>query len=413
MFNRFRQKDNLASGTFKQTIGTVTSIGSSGYRIIGTSKVIYDNGPWGKFVPGQYRNNPVDVRQFVGESVPCNWILAPSAYSSYKQVTISGDYPAIYATPIKDIQNSANINVSLGNLALIRAYGDIESPDLDVGMFLAEISSTVNMLAAPLKPLVKLMNEMYAEALGRPLKRTSNAAHKKSSRKSKGRLEDTLANLWLSYRYGAVPLIMDIQTLMGLLKNPQTHKRGVLERRKAGRGGSTTVTTVKVEKIGLVNAKWNEDVTSTTRINAGVYFVNTFDWTSKFGGDVFDVPSLVYNLVPLSFVLDWAYNFGDFLQAARPRMNTSPLGTYTSYMDEVHFHRTPIEVFLNGTPEISATKFNLLAAGSYRGITSKYVRLVGPPVPINTVGIKPGIFDIQRSLDSVSLLWQFRPKFMR
>lgn len=414
-FSRMRQRDELRAGLVRFK-ATVVSESTSGYKNIGQDKVIYDNGPWTtKFVPGQYRNNPVDVRSFVGASNPSNWVLPPNIYTGWKELSVVGDASAYYATPPMSIDSGVLADSATADRLLCAAYAKMSTPDFDFGMVLAEIGSTWQLLHKPLKPLVRDLSEWWKKASDSPAvpaTRRPLPPKGKPLKKPKGRLEDRLATGWLTWRYAICPGISDVNGILTKLLNPQVHKRGILERSKAGAGSNNTSKRATYEVMNFTAGIWHEDTYTNTLTSAGIYFHNIYQWVESSGGGVFDLPSLLYELIPLSFVLDWAYNFNDLLRAAQPKTDIAVLGTYVSHSDEVTFYRRPVEVWLNGVPR-ELGQFELRSPGFYQGVLAKYNRYVGPQIVAVKPAIYPQIFDINRSIDSVALAWNFLPKKLK
>lgn len=213
------------------------------------------------------------------------------------------------------------------NEVLIKSEAQISDAVAEVGLFLAEVEKTLKMLRNPLQALKKALVALgKAKDAVRQLRVYGNAA----------------ADHWLLYRYGIMPLISDITSMIELANKAITREGMVSTRARTK--------TVDKTKVGITSAFGGIDhqLTCTTEIVEKYQASHTFLITLEnsfgtFGSNAMragmspsQILALAWELVAYSFVIDWALSVGDWLKAVSPVAGVSHLGNYVSRKTEIY-----------------------------------------------------------------------------
>lgn len=239
---------------------------------------------------------------------------------------------------------------------------------------------------------------------GRVVRRYS---HDPVSKKDFNLLSDP-TKLWLEYRYGWSPLVLDIEDTMKAIyaqelrdsltpkaytrvtSNEWHEKTQVVPGTTSIGGGTWTCSTVYTHKVEA-HAYAKYQVTN----QAGV-----MNRLMEFG--LFDVPRATWELVPFSFVVDWFIPIGNYLAAIQPKIGVNVLDSGVTFKVIKTARRT-----LTGyTPDSTSPgswpdpPFPLGAFDTFT-IVSKN-RTIGLPLPLfppNEVKL-----NLKRITDAVALL---------
>lgn len=137
-----------------------------------------------------------------------------------------------------------------------------------------------------------------------------------------------MSDSWLSYRYGARPLLSESEAALQAVYNTIYNVRPtrLTARGFASDSGTRTSSSDTVQSI-----TWTRDNTTNTsvKVRAGVLYEH-FASSDTFGVGVQQVPSAVWELIPYSFVVDWFANVGSFVSAITPKIGVRYLGKWTT-----------------------------------------------------------------------------------
>lgn len=214
----------------------------------------------------------------------------------------------------ESLRNSAKIQAGTA------AVAGIATTDVMGLVDIAELKKTLTMLRTPLENIREKFEQI-----------------KKSRKFAKSGLTFAkfLANEWTRYRYGIVPLMLTTESILEQLSNDKVSKRftsrgyAMREFPEVVRSYNHTTTNFKSVSTGRYNGR--------IEVRAGVLYEYTFSTSAKFGLRLSDVPSAAYELVTLSFVLDWFANVGDFIAAISPRMGVRKLASWTKWIETREF----------------------------------------------------------------------------
>lgn len=268
--------------------------------------------------------------------------------------TFSGDFAGYVAFGFPPLLEADMGNASA--LALIEAYAEMNSSPTLGGEQLATMGQTIGMLRSPFSSATK-----FARKIWKSLEKRKRQAHrdyakdvrvlrkKKASKaeiaRRSARLAESLAKIAadtrLEFRYGVMPLLFDCEAHIDFvaqkLRTVQGHNvmRVARSKRKTGEKSEdySGPVEIRLDHVGQPSASMTRSVS--VQITAGVAYrceamSNVDQVMSHLGLRLRDVPITGLALIPLSFVVDWAYNVENWLQAILPVPGIQPLGNWVT-----------------------------------------------------------------------------------
>lgn len=286
----------------------------------------------------------------------------------------------------------------LKTIHLIKAYAKMNESPVMGGEILADLGKTVSMLRRPFASAQDLLNRM---------------AKAKSRRPSKTNQQILKANadVWLEYRYGWKPLIIDAATLCNEAENSTV--KGFRSRAVARSGGEAFKKETRASGIStagqIVSTSWLVTETYSSKVNAGVIYsiANRSGAALKaktLGLDARSVLPTLWETVPYSFVVDWFVNVGDWLQAVVPDPYINVYGNWITQINKcVMAYSTGLMTITVGSGQNVRTYTGVVPAGKFT--TTHYVRTCKNPISLTpTVLGKP--LSMVNSVDSLALSLQ-------
>jgi hypothetical protein len=124
-------------------------------------------------------------------------------------------------------------------------------------------------------------------------------------------------DLWLEWRYAVLPLLLDVDNILQLIRGK--------ERKTKARTGFTEdpISGSKIGRFGFDNwgfpkPYWNFRYETKATIHGGCGFrILSQNDASPYGTSLHDVIEAGWELVPLSFVVDWFVDVGQWLASLR------------------------------------------------------------------------------------------------
>lgn len=136
----------------------------------------------------------------------------------------------------------------------------------------------------------------------------------------------TISSLWLTYRYGIMPLVYSVQDAL------KAAAQAEVKVRETGRGQVETQHSL-TEEMKLPVDGYNGYQYGTTNVYSSEIRVRGFcigeyvtSFSQAFGLQLSDIPLALWEGTPLSFVADWFFNIGEFLSALTTDMRANVLG---------------------------------------------------------------------------------------
>lgn len=275
----------------------------------------------------------------------------------------------------------------LANLAGTEASANVAGPEFAGAQFIAELRETIQLLRNPFGALASIG------------KRARRAKRKHSSWRNRT-VRDYVSANWLQYRYGIMPLVYSSQDIVKALESLAHRKARYTARGSASDSGSAT-------RQDSYTGTWicTRDVLTQRDVTARVGIIYEHDFSSTFGLRARDVPGAVWEIVPFSFVLDWFFNIGDFIEAIVPKGGVQVLGSWTTLEDKHTTQGDTSSVFNqalkpNSTSLSDPTSLEVLTQTAKQRSRGHRIAIATKPLPFN------GNLGKKRVLDALSLVQQ-------
>jgi len=186
------------------------------------------------------------------------------------------------------ISGEANARVAAYNAALSRFYDQLRDSALQMAVTLGELPETVQMVngvVGAIRGGKRYMRKALRDFVRDPSREMSE--------------------YWLAYRYGWRPLFQD-------LYNAMTFESSV-EPKSRVRGRATTTITDQATSGSGVTA-WTFDQKGTFRHEIGAFLSMQHKWVHDMSRySALNPATIAWELMPLSFVVDWFYDIGQVL----------------------------------------------------------------------------------------------------
>lgn len=303
----------------------------------------FDGDSSGKFIPGVFRVNGMSACRATYVYGTAQAMALDSQKIHY--YICSGPFGAETGFKTKPL-NQAPWDDALMGSAVQKAHAKLISADLDLGEFLAELPDTINMARNGVNLLLKGIKN--AQRSGFTWAKADRARRLLLSGKTYKSLPARLANAWLTWRYGIRPLIWDVQDIIKEA-NEFAFKSDFSGLRRVR--GRVEKSSSQVYSYGL-SAGWSgleydakEYVEMSMKGEAVVYFSYGSDFgpvnyiLQKYGLHPNQFPYLLWQLVPLSFMLDWFVDVGTWVKAITPKFGMTIHGCSASQKTRINCSR--------------------------------------------------------------------------
>lgn len=169
----------------------------------------------------------------------------------------------------------------------------------------AEIRSTARLLRRPLQSLQRLIRK------GETLRDRGVSA----------------AGCWLQYRYGILPIVRDIGSVVNGMKQKVGNVRKTSRGFASNRRTATTSHVRGSSGVGEYITNYQKQTIDSVDARAMSLDEYTVSELQNIGFTTKGLLSLPWELIPYSFVADWFVNFGDLLKALVPLPGVRQLGS--------------------------------------------------------------------------------------
>jgi hypothetical protein len=282
----------------------------------------------------------------------------------------------------------------------------VPSPSVDVTALraLAGTQAAANVLKPDIDGLVEVAEFREAVRLF-DLKRNLLDLHLKDILKAKGVSRfglgtRVIANNWLKYRYGIMPLVRLCDQALHLGKEPKPLR---LVARGSASDSASRSDTVSDNGGNFWNVSFAVDQTLEVSVRAGVLY-EIIQSHNRYGFNFSDLPAAAWELVPYSFVVDWFSNVGNFIRGVTPKVGARVLASWTS-VKTIHTAKWD----LNATWKASSSTFEeqLTPGGGSDHVTTTVRRTPGisKKVVFNRPSVKAIPTD-KRFIDALALTLQ-------
>lgn len=188
------------------------------------------------------------------------------------------------------------------NAAVAALNSTIRNGTWESGVFLAELKQTTRLFIESTLSIAKFLGSIKKTRKGK-LRATWKGVTK---------VANNLGGLWLLFRYGITPLYYDMRDSMDLLKN----KVNVFDRRCHCKTNKVTATQMSTTKLPMGSV----ELIAQTKLWFKAWFQPEPGYYAlmqrlrdQFG--LTNGASIAYELVTLSFVIDWFIDIGGYLEA--------------------------------------------------------------------------------------------------
>lgn len=287
---------------------------------------------------------------------------------------------------------------------LQQAWGEAKAGASQILVDIAERKETYDLLQKVHSRYRDRLSRIH-QLTQRRLRKTTVRDLRKYAGNSLSKAKAILSDTWMEYRYGWTPLVYSVEDLVTAWEKLNTHPKDglpyildVAKVKEDSLGQNTGMTGVTVgwttysrgtDKVAH-DAEHRQKITARAKV---AYTVN-LRVTNALGTNL---PLLGWELVPLSFVVDWFLNVPDILKAHWP---SAHIGQSTACVS------TKVEDYLYfkfGSP--SSVKPSIQTFGTFRGAATRYTRTPRNDVPL-VLEYKPHI-TWKRMLDATVLLDKF------
>ena len=299
-------------------------------------------------------------------------------------------YVLLSRIPLKRFQTLSAESATYRNLAITKAYATAKSPVLPIQVYLGELTETLHMLRNPLGAIRKLFAKEYTSRSGlKPFKD----------------LVETGAGTWLEFRYGWMPLVYQVEEIIDSFNSKINHGFPI----HVVRGGSPLKVIENKQHVRGINvcAALQLDILEHTRSTiraAAVLATRQRLSVDKFYGTRWsDLVSTAWEIKTLSFVWDWFFQIGAWLQAIVPDPDLRVLANSVSVKRAYQHKVAPITYrvsYLTKTPMHFSDSNDLFKEASYDESTLvREVNFKLPDVPV----LRKQWLSLAKTADALSL----------
>lgn len=286
--------------------------------------------------------------------------------------------------------------------AQTKALAGVQAAELQSLVTLGEFRETMRMLVSPMRALTRYIedaNKRYKRDLaryGEAVRRTQNMRNQHARAKllrlrasSKGKQRaimdrvcdfgHTLTDAVLGYNLGWKPFMMDIDAILNKIPSLEQQERRTS---RSTREVSHTVVNQdnRAQAYGTAHFTWESTVN--VNIRASVLYADKFETSQHFGYRLQDLPEAAWELLPLSFLVDYAVNVGDYLGALRAMAYANIL----SYSTVIRVEGKGVHRFNSITPGRHAGRSNNLGVVQSMGGGSEELTLKSTSRSVDSFG---------------------------
>lgn len=251
---------------------------------------------------------------------PGNLIANPTSYSSYevRRRTEPDSYSGSVSTPMfgqvgvnPDAHLELNqMRIRLASLSDSRTLEKIKNEKWNLGTFLGELPQTQAYLRTAIPRMVDIYlgfkKRMRDPKWWRSLVRRGKRFFK--SRKRRGAMEGSagMAAAWLEFRYAIMPLTYDVQDMLTWLYNSALR----MPIFRVASGASDAFAEV-FRSTGPFSP--SRATTATIQVRTACYYSASAEADAMKRLGLINLPAVLWELTPLSFVADMVLPIGDFI----------------------------------------------------------------------------------------------------
>lgn len=247
-------------------------------------------------------------------------------YNSFSAMSATGGYPDV------DPASMANM---CRNDARVKLFSKLNESTISGGENMAELGQAISMLRRPFASAGNLLKE-----INRLKARKLLAANRKRMALSTA---DALSSSWLEYSYGWKPILNDLQKLVTIIDERANRvvEDITVVRAKVNRSKNRSANFSKTLADGSfftgfeISGNRSTDLTVVVGVGVAVRPNRIFGdsyWSRSLGLRAVDLPKLLWDLTPYSFVSDWFVNVGGWISAMTPNHGVDEVYSWETIM---------------------------------------------------------------------------------
>lgn len=212
---------------------------------------------------------------------------------------------AANCVPLVDFQGSSGIpswSRATYNQAYARFRGKVVGSTAELGTTFAEWRESLDLITSS---AIKAYNAYKAIRKGKLRKALQELGVSKSNRRRRRRTQgaDAASSLYLDYAFGVAPTIQDMYSAMEVLSQPLPYGK-----KSAGASCTRNWNTTTASNKRVYHSKIRH------RVGADILLTNPNAFLMNQLG-ILNPASIAWELVPFSFMVDWFYNVGNYLNS--------------------------------------------------------------------------------------------------
>lgn len=228
-----------------------------------------------------------------------------------------GNWLYRFASPLglSSLIDRPSIPTEERNEAVTKCLNDIANQKANISENLATFGQTIRMFKNPVQAYVSAVQSIYRNRSFKPFLRKSYSQLRREG------VDRVIAGNYLQYVYGFAPLMQDIHGISELAKSAGQKPLFVS-------GSGTAVRMLESDELFYSNASWDQDeymqlgAEARTKCKLWAKLSPEYSVTRTLNQlGLLNPASLVWELVPFSFVVDWVLPIGPVLSAL-----TAPAG---------------------------------------------------------------------------------------
>lgn len=311
--------------------------------------------------------------------------------------------------------------LSIEQVLLAKALEKASSPDTLALVTMAELHKTVALVTSAARSVNKMASIL--ESLGPSRVRALDIWFRQLQREVRGRspkaiISSMLGRLdgvvraaavsWLGYRYGVMATVYDLESWIEASSANPKRVRTVCKQQTNWNG---TPTVVNRGRGPGAQARWGPAIDTTVRsrisissagvlVKANLFSDDALKGMNRFGVNRY--AESIWELIPLSFVLDWVLDIGTRIAAFEGSLYVTPLGSWVSHEHNLFYSRIYDDPAY--TSEDATYRYSY-SGGNAASVIERCVyrvRKANPPLsPIPQVAVR---LNWKRLADAISLL---------
>ena len=262
------------------------------------------------------KSSAVVVQAGVYESRRSTPLYPGESTSAWVKLAMTGDVlcshgnvASRYGYPVDEVYpphvaSLTERNASLVDVASNKALAKIQATDMSLPVFAAELHQTVALVGSVSSVILNRL---------RPIRDFLYNFSK--NRYTAAELARIVSDLWLSWRYGVLPLVYDLEGVVKALTAPDDAPR------LTARGAETVQDSVLTSLMLPGNSAYaaitlSAETTMSYRVRASYLYEPLISGLSaRLGLHPSEIPTIIVELTKLSFVADWFVNLSDTIRA--------------------------------------------------------------------------------------------------